>query len=70
VHNEKCKLIAGAFDRLSTGFVLAGVFAPLYAISQGQPAPTPQELIGMACWFFGALVLHLRAQVMIGRMVE
>jgi hypothetical protein len=29
VHNERCKLIAGAFDRFSTGFVLAGVFTPL-----------------------------------------
>ena len=53
--NERLKLAAGAFDRVSTVILGGAVLAPIF---QHQALSKP-EIVG---WVAGAIVLHMAAQ--------
>jgi hypothetical protein len=61
IANERTKLLALALDRVSTGCVIIGVFAPLAASSL--------NLLGGIAWISGGAVLHLTARWVLGRLL-
>lgn len=62
VANERYKLLAAAVDRASTGCLVVGILGPLVD-------PTGGLTLGHAmAWFGTGVLLHILAQVAIGRL--
>jgi hypothetical protein len=70
VENERVKLFAAALDRASTACLLIGVLGPMSAIYQAQEIPDWRQLLGLLIWFLAGFVLHIRAQLATGKLVE
>ncbi|MBB4064565.1 hypothetical protein GGR23_001752 [Gellertiella hungarica] len=71
VWNERTKLLANALGRASTACLTVGVLAPtasaLYMGANGPANLAP--LVAAFCgWLFSALVLHLAARRVLGRL--
>lgn len=64
VSNERRKLAASALDRLSTAFLAVGVLGQLLSITPATA--TFRGIIVFAGWVFGAFILHLIAQRILG----
>lgn len=62
--NERRKLLANGLDRLSTAFIAVGVLGQ--ALSLTPAAATLINLIVMAGWISGAVILHLVARRVLG----
>ena len=62
--NERRKLLANGLDRLSTAFIAVGVLGQ--ALSLTPAAATLTNLIVMAGWISGAVILHLVARRVLG----
>lgn len=66
VHNERTKLLANSFDRASTACLAVGVLGSALDLS-----PTSQiwaNLLSPAGWIFAAVILHLIARNVLGRL--
>ena len=73
VDNERIKLAANAFDRLSTTLASIGVVAPFVALiyGTGTITLTPQfSAVAAACWLMAAASLHLIAQQLLGALKD
>ncbi len=69
VDNERIKLAASAFDRLSTSLATVGFVGPFVSLvyGAGQTVLAPQfSVIAAICWLIAALSLHLIAQQLLG----
>jgi hypothetical protein len=69
VENERIKLAANAFDRLSTTLASVGVIAPFVTLIYGTGTVTlaPQfSAVAVICWLMAALGLHLIGQQLLG----
>jgi hypothetical protein len=66
IHNERVKLLASSFDRLSTAFVAVGVLGQVLSLSPAQANWSDAAEIGG--WLFGAFTLHWLAQIALGRL--
>ncbi len=64
INNERRKLLAGALDRLSTAFIAVGVLGQ--ALSLSPSSANLNSAIIMLGWIFGAAILHLVAQRVLG----
>ncbi len=73
VWNERAKLFANALDRASTASLTVGVIAPiagaLYNVGALGASWLQGSLYGVV-WLFAALVLHLSARLVLGRLKE
>lgn len=69
VHNERTKLLANALDRASTACFAVGTLAPWVTVDATAGA---SRLIGLgistAFWFTSAVLLHLTARHLLGRL--
>jgi hypothetical protein len=65
IHNERIKLLAGAFNTIGLAFVIAGFVAPIVA---GQ-ASIARVLLGVLACLVGA-ALHGCSQYILGRLQE
>jgi hypothetical protein len=73
IHNERAKLVASAFDRVSTMCIAMGVFAPLTTLmlSQNQNnVPLDQLLAAFGFWIFAAVIFHVEARLAIETLKE
>ena len=71
IDNERTKLLANAFDRLSTACLTVGLLAPTAALVYGVNGIAMQAWVyalSSAAWFVSAGILHLVAQVILGRL--
>lgn len=71
VWNERTKLLANALDRASTACVTVGILAPsASALYVGVHGGVSVGTLATAffAWSFSALVLHLAARRVLGRM--
>ena len=69
VDNERIKLAANAFDRLSTALATIGAIAPFATLIYAGNAVglSPQfSIIAAACWLMAAVALHLVARQLLG----
>jgi hypothetical protein len=69
IRNERLKLLANAFDRLSTALATVGAITPLATIVYGSGALGISPLasvIAAACWFMTAVALHLVGRQLLG----
>jgi hypothetical protein len=71
VHNERIKLTAGAFDRLSTILFTVGVATPLAALvyapqNAGPPTLSDAVQLGIFACVLAAVGLHLLARKLLG----
>lgn len=64
--NERIKLLANALDRLSTGLVVVGVLGKAFDLTPGSHLWI--TLLSPAGWILAALVLHLVARRVLGRL--
>ena len=63
VQNEQAKLVANAFDRVSTVCFGTGALVPLVALMQGQTAVSWEgSLAGIGIWVFIGGLLHYEAR--------
>jgi hypothetical protein len=74
VHNERTKLLANALDRASTVCLTVGIATPvagyLYNIGGLRAALSPLALAaGMGAWLLCAVLLHLMARRVLGRLL-
>ena len=70
---ERIKLLAGALDRVSTAFVTIGILTPavayLYNLADVRRLVSPVVIaLGSASWLIAAVVLHLLARRILGRL--
>jgi hypothetical protein len=68
IHNERVKLLANALDRASTACLAIGVLGQALTLP-----PTGQlwiSLVSPVAWIFAAIVLHLIARRVLGRLKE
>ena len=72
VENERIKLAANAFDRLSTALATLGVITPFATLIYGGEMGLRPEFAAVAviCWLMAAAALHLIAQQLIGGLKE
>jgi len=73
IANERTKLLANALDRASTACFTVGVATPLagwiYNIGELRATLSAEGLaIGLSGWIVAALLLHLGARVVLGRL--
>lgn len=66
IHNERTKLLANTLDRLSTATIVVGVLGQAFSLTPATA--TLPKIINGVCWLLGALVLHLIAQRVLGRL--
>ena len=66
VNKEQIKLLANAFDRISTAFLTIGVLAPMFMLyfQTWLPSRATLEAVhaGIICYLSAAWALHLAAQ--------
>ncbi|HVY52870.1 MAG TPA: hypothetical protein VHA07_15075 [Devosia sp.] len=73
IANERIKLVASAFDRLSTTLAGIGVITPFVTLvyGSGTISLAPQfSAVAAACWLMAALSLHLLAQQVLGALKD
>lgn len=73
IANERTKLLANALDRASTASIAVGVIAPLAAwmTNTGGLQETVALLVlgaGAFGWLLAAVILHLVARAVLGRL--
>ena len=73
ISDERTKLLASALDRASTACFTVGIVTPLagyiYDVSGFRSAVSPAIfLLGMVGWLVAAIVLHLGARIVLGRL--
>ena len=69
IENERTKLLANAFDRLSTACLTVGLLAPIAAVIYGATGTAMQYwafVLICAIWFSAAIALHLIARIVLG----
>lgn len=72
VYNERTKLLANALSNSGIATIVTAFVAPLAGMLYGSASPNTGRwwpLIGFA-WFSGGLILHLSAQMVLGRLRE
>lgn len=73
VHNERTKLFANALDRASTACFTVGVLSPIVAALYGIGGPGTASavtiVLSSAFWLLAAVVLHLRANRVLGKLL-
>ena len=64
IHNERTKLLAGAFDRLSTTCLTVGIVGPIAASLYGVPTTisASEFAVFAAIWLLVGTVLHFLAR--------
>lgn len=74
IHNERTKLTATSLNTVAAATGVTGVIAPLVAVFLGLPTSGTVSAIAFALativWFLFALVLHLLAWYVLGRLQE
>lgn len=73
VRNERTKLLAGNFDRLSSAFAIMGVVTPVVAWSYKvptAPALTFDNLAFSGVWLLAAVALHILASRLLRSLEE
>lgn len=69
VHNERTKLLANSIDRLSTACIAAGFIAPAVSLANGSGLSMSWGIVvSTGTWLFAALILHLAARHLLGRL--
>lgn len=66
VHNERTKLLANNLDRLSTAFLAVGVLGKTFNFTPGSGLFV--SVLVLASWILAAVVLHLIARRVLGRL--
>ncbi len=66
VRNERIKLLASNLDRLSTAFIAVGVLGNTFTFTPGASMLFPA--LNIAAWIFPAIILHLIASLVLGRL--
>jgi hypothetical protein len=66
IHNERIKLRANAFDRLSTACLAVGVLGQV--LSLNPAAALLSKVFSMACWILFAIALHWWAYRTLGKL--
>ena len=69
IENERIKLTANAFDRLSTALATVGAIAPLATLIYGNgPLMLSAQfsIVAVVCWLMAASALHLIARYLLG----
>lgn len=66
IHNERTKLLANNFDRLSTTFIAVGVLGNSFDFSVGYGAFS--SALNIIIWIFSAIGLHCMARRVMGRL--
>jgi hypothetical protein len=71
IKNERIKLFATALSNTGVATVVTAIIAPMAGLLYGSGAITSDQwpFIGLA-WFLGGFVLHVCAQVALGRLRE
>jgi hypothetical protein len=67
IRNERVKLTASALDRASTGCLVVGIFAPLAAFPQSTNSRAGL-IVSVMVWLAAAVVLHIVARRVLGRL--
>jgi hypothetical protein len=73
VNDERTKLLANALDRASTACFTVGIATPIagyvYGVSGFRSTIGLSALaLGMAGWLIAAIILHLGARIVLGRL--
>ncbi|MDQ1198914.1 hypothetical protein QE435_004624 [Rhizobium sp. SORGH_AS 787] len=69
VHNERTKLLANSIDRLSTACIAAGFIAPAVSLANGAGLTISWGIVvSTLTWLLAALLLHLGARHVLGRL--
>jgi len=73
IENERTKLLANALDRASTASLAVGVLGPISATLYNVDGTFANEhaiilVVGSALWLTTAVVLHLLARGVLGRL--
>lgn len=66
IHNERTKLLANNLDRLSTAFLAVGVLGRTFNFTPDDGLLVSVLVLGS--WIFAAIVLHLLARRILGRL--
>ncbi len=66
IHNERTKLLANNLDRLSTAFLAVGVLGNTFNFTPGGGLVV--SFLGVTAWILPAIVLHLMARRVLGRL--
>ncbi|EEQ93235.1 hypothetical protein F9K88_14965 [Brucella intermedia] len=66
IHNERTKLLANNLDRLSTAFLAVGVLGNTFNFTPGSGLVV--SFLGVTAWILPAIVLHLMARRVLGRL--
>ena len=71
IRNERIKLFAAALSNTGVATIVTAIIAPMAGLlyGSGNIANNQWPWIGLA-WFSGGLVLHILAQVALGRLRE
>lgn len=66
IQNERTKLLANALDRASTACIAVGIFAPM--VTGPSETISAVSILSSVAWLLAALVLHLTARFVLGRL--
>jgi hypothetical protein len=73
IYNERLKLLASAINLIAIGMIAIGVTTPLVSASFGAQIYGARTITNMlpvlGVWGAGALIMHIFAQLILGRMV-
>jgi hypothetical protein len=69
-HNERIKLFATALSNTAVATVVTAFIAPIAAYLYGTPSTNYASWPISIIWLLGGLVLHICAQVALGRLRE
>ena len=70
IHNERTKLAATALSNTAVATIVTAIVAPVVGFLYGSPTASANTwwlVIGVS-WFFLGLVLHMFAQMLLGRL--
>ena len=70
VENERIKLLATLFNNCGVGALVAGVIAPTFVLISSNDAKVIALVAAQCFWFAIAIVLHLLARSVLGRLKE
>ena len=73
IQNERAKYLATLINTIAAASVIAGVIAPLVAVTYSLPSPMSEGRIAVAisvAWLLIGAVLHYAVRLILGRLRE